>query len=89
MQHLLIQERRDEINSRNFLIQTTNSVNFALLKKDSYRKRILDSYDTSSKFRKFAMNLKMLYQLYFGNEILSYFHPPLSQRIAWIEGKKA
>jgi Zn-dependent protease with chaperone function len=65
------------------------SLNFREIKNDSYRKKILKIYDTTTKSGKIWMNLKLLYQMYFGEEILSYFHPPASQRLEWLKKSEA
>ena len=58
---------------------------FAEIKDNLYRKEQLDLYNDSSKGKRIGINLKLLYQMYFGEEILSYFHPSNKQRIEWLE----
>ena len=55
------------------------------LKDPMYLRQVIDKYESSSKMEKIKMNLKLFYQMYFGNEILSYFHPTINQRIQWIK----
>lgn len=62
-----------------------DSLNFAMLRDDTYRENLLESYDKSSNIKKMWVKLKALYRMYFGREILSYIHPPISQRIAWLQ----
>lgn len=80
-------ERIEEIHLKNIFFQATNSFNFAMLKDEYSRDAILKKYDSSSKTEKVKINLKILYQIYFGDEIQSYFHPSNSQRIIWAEEK--
>ncbi len=81
-------ERQEEINAIPELFEPQVSLKFSMVKNDSYRNKLLAMYEKSSFWRKLLINLKLLYQLYFGNEIISYFHPPISQRIAWIKGEE-
>jgi hypothetical protein len=80
-------ERIDEIIWRNTLLQSSNSYNFAKLKDPLYRDEILTKYDSAQKIERLKINLRILYQMYFGNVILSYFHPSNEQRISWAEEK--
>lgn len=78
-------ERREEINWRNRMFRPGSSLSFGMLRNDSYRNDLLKSFDTATRIERLKINLKLLYQMYFGEEILSYFHPSISQRVAWIE----
>jgi Zn-dependent protease with chaperone function len=78
-------ERIEETNWTNAFFQPSNSLNFAMFKEASYRNDLLKMYDNSSRSERLKINLKLLYQMYFGDEILSYFHPSINQRIAWVE----
>lgn len=80
-------ERIDEINWRNTLFQSNNSLNFSVLKNPTHRNDILKKYDNATITGKLKINLKLLYDMYFGDVILSYFHPSTNQRISWIEEK--
>ena len=76
-------ERIEEINWRNRYFPPAETLNFAMLKEDPYRIKILEEYGKANRIVKFKINLTILYQLYFGEEIISYFHPSISQRKAW------
>jgi Zn-dependent protease with chaperone function len=78
-------EKIEEINWKNTFFQSTTSLNFAMLRDDTYRNELLKLYDSSLRIERLKINLKLLYQMYFGEEILSYFHPSISQRIAWVK----
>ena len=82
-------EQQEEINEiYNLSMEPSlsgSSLNFVMLKDDSYRKKLLTWYDKSSEIKKIWINLKLLYQIYFSEEILSYFHPPITERIRWIQ----
>ncbi|MCK4454609.1 hypothetical protein KAU51_04705 [Candidatus Parcubacteria bacterium] len=80
-------ERIEEVNWKNVFLQPKDAFNFSMLKEDSYRDGLVKRYDNSSKVERIKINLKLLYQMYFGEEILSYFHPSINQRIAWIQEK--
>ena len=80
-------ERIEEIKWKNAFFTPNNSLNFTMLKEPSYRNEIINKYDKSSRTERIKISLKILYQMYFGTEILSYFHPSNSQRISWVEGK--
>jgi len=80
-------ERIEEVNWRNLLLQSTNFLNFAMFKENSCRNKFIETYFNASKIERIKINLKLLYQMYFGEEIISYFHPSINQRIAWIEEK--
>lgn len=80
-------ERIEEVNWKNVFLQPSDAFNFSMLKEDSYRDGLVKAYDNSSKVERIKINLKLLYQMYFGEEILSYFHPSIDQRIAWIQEK--
>lgn len=80
-------EKLGKINSGDYVFKPFNTLNFAMLKNDTYRDRLWERYLNSTLKGKLGINLKLLYQLYFGEEILSYFHPPESLRKAWIKEK--
>lgn len=80
-------ERIEEVNWRNVILQSSNSFNFVALKEGSHRDEFLNSYNNASRFHRILMNLKLLYHMYFGTVILSYFHPSNSQRISWAKEK--
>lgn len=80
-------ERIEESQWKSLLLKSTNDLNFPTVKDDLYRNRFLDAYHDAPIIQKIKINLKLLYQLYFSNEIISYFHPSIDQRIAWVEEK--
>lgn len=80
-------ERIEENNFINAISQTSSSLNFAMLKEGDCRSDFLKTFNDSSKIQKVKINLKLLYQIYFGEEIQSYFHPSISQRIDWVKDK--
>ena len=80
-------ERIEETTWINSISQSGNSLNFSMFKEDSYRSDFLKKFNNSSKIQKAKINLKLFYQIYFGEEIQSYFHPSISQRIAWAQEK--
>jgi len=80
-------EKAEEVKWKNALLQSTNFLNFAMFKENSCRNKFIETYFNASKIERIKINLKLLYQMYFGEEIISYFHPSINQRIAWIEGK--
>lgn len=80
-------ERIEETAWINTNLQSSASLNFSMFKQDSYRSDFLKKFNESSKIQKAIINLKLFYQIYFGNEIQSYFHPSTSQRIAWAQEK--
>lgn len=80
-------ERIEENNLINAIFQTSSSLNFAMLKEGDCRSDFLKTFNDSSKIQKIKINLKLLYQIYFGEEIQSYFHPSISQRIDWVKEK--
>jgi Zn-dependent protease with chaperone function len=62
-----------------------NALSFASLRDDTNRRRLLAVHNEASALGKLWIDLKLLYQIYFGEEILVYFHPLNSQRIARIQ----
>lgn len=79
-------ERIEEVNWVNSVIRPGESFNFAMFKNMSDRNDFLNLFNEASWFGKIKINLSLLFQIYFGNEIQSYFHPSLNQRIDWAKG---
>jgi hypothetical protein len=75
----------EETNWRNAVFQTTGSVNFSSFADASSRRGFLSMFHESTRYQKIKINLKLFFQIYFGEEIQSYFHPSNNQRIAWAE----
>ncbi|MFH2059397.1 MAG: hypothetical protein ABIJ59_10915 [Pseudomonadota bacterium] len=80
-------ERIEETNWKNTIFQASSSFNFAMFKENSCRSGILKLFNESSKIQRMKINLKLFFQIYFGKEIQSYFHPSISQRIVWTQEK--
>ncbi|HEC66927.1 MAG TPA: hypothetical protein ENI23_16755 [bacterium] len=74
-------------NWKNTIFQPGVSFNFSMFKKDSCRNDFLKIFNKSSRIQKAKINLKLLQQMYFGEEIQSYFHPSNSQRVDWVQEK--
>ncbi len=68
---------------KSFALSAT--LNFGSLKDSAVRKEVLDLYNRSSALMKLWVSVRLLFQMYFSNEIISYFHPSYEQRKAWIE----
>jgi len=70
-------------------LESSGSFKLGALRYSASRKRLLDTYSKVSWTKRLQLQTRLLYQMYFGSEILSYFHPPVSQRIAWIRNEEA
>jgi len=76
-------ERIEEVSWKNAIFQPGNSLNFSMFKENSRRNDFLKIFNESSWIQKAKINIKLFYQIYFGEEIQSYFHPSINQRIIW------
>ena len=78
-------ERIEEVSWKNAIFRGGSSLSFALFKKSSNRVDFLKLFNESSWIQKAKINIKLFYQIYFGEEIQSYFHPSINQRIVWVK----
>jgi Zn-dependent protease with chaperone function len=60
-------------------------LNFAMTRHADYRENLLMAYDNAGPFRKYLISIKLFCQMCFGNEVLSYLHPPIEERIKRIK----
>ena len=75
-----------EINEESHISQLIGNLNFAKgIENQEYRKNIIKISEESSRIQKFIINLKLLYQLYFSEYIISYIHPDINYRVERIE----
>jgi len=80
-------ERIEEVSWKNTIFRVGSSLNFAMFKENSCRVDFLKIFNELSWVQKAKINIKLFYQIYFGEEIQSYFHPSVNQRIAWTQEK--
>jgi len=80
-------ERIEEANWKNTMFQQSSFSNFSMLKNSSNRTGFLEMFNESSRIQKVKINLRLFLQIYFGEEIQSYFHPSNDQRINWVKEK--
>ncbi len=80
-------ERLDEIDWKTTVTRLTGSYHFFKINEPSYRDKMISEYDNASGLDRVLKNLRILYEMYFGTAILSYFHPSSKQRISWVEEK--
>lgn len=77
-------ERIEEIQWKNKFF-TAGVLRFSMSRNDDYRRELINVFDNSSMLKKIKINLQLMSQMYFGEEIISYFHPPIIERISWIQ----
>lgn len=68
-----------------FSISSSGSLNFAFARYDDYRENMIIIYDSSSFLKRLLISYNLFYQMCFGDEVLSYFHPPIEERIKRIK----
>ncbi len=83
---LLKRQRSNEaaLNVKKALF-ANGALSFADTKDDEKRKKLLESFDASSKIKKLWINFYLLFQIYFGEGISSYFHPSVEEREEWVK----
>lgn len=64
---------------------SSDTLQFGSLKDARVRKELLVLYANASRFKKIWFSLRTLFQMYFGTDIISYFHPPYDLRKEWIK----
>ena len=77
-------EKTEEIYVTKILIQQMNSFGFLNLIDPSSKESFLKKYDKFSRREQLKIDLKLLYQMLFGEEIQCYFHPSNYLRIKWL-----
>ncbi|MCX6984545.1 MAG: M48 family metalloprotease, partial [Lentisphaerae bacterium] len=85
----LLEEIRDIERSESITkaleINTAGSLNFGMARNADYRERLMAVYGKSNFLNRFIISFKLFFQMCFGQEVLSYFHPPVDERIKRIK----
>lgn len=79
-------QTQEELKEQELFGMLLNNLNFAKsVENEEYRQAIIKQCDNSGRLKKALINLKLLYQMYFGEYITSYIHPSNEYRIELIE----
>ena len=79
-------QSQEQLEEQEVLGTLLSNLNFIhSIENEEYRETIIMQADNSGRLKKMLINLKLLYQMYFGNYITSYIHPGNDYRIEQIE----
>jgi hypothetical protein len=81
-------QSQEQLEEQEVLGTLLSNLNFIhSIENEEYRETIIMQADNSGRLKKMLINLKLLYQMYFGSYITSYIHPGNEYRIEQIEGQ--
>ena len=79
-------QAQEELREQEYFGMLLNNLNFTQsVERAEYRQAVIEQFENSGKLKKALINLKLLYQIYFGEYITSYIHPSNEYRIEQIE----
>jgi len=79
-------QAQEELKEQELFGMLLSNLNFAKsVENEEYRQTIIEQCENSGRLKKALINLKLLYQIYFGEYITSYIHPSNKYRIDQIE----